>query len=648
MLVMIELAWAMAGLEQFEKSDGNLSAQPMIAGDNHVLPYLGSKAQQHDAIFIEAVQLLDSMKSSPSCNRVAVTRLVTSCQFVGGKETGDSNTYEYETLDRIRSIYAARLAICELSGAGASVPSPCLPVAVSQPPTSNFRFPFTSKPRSSPDTSIDLLPEDLLRQCLKALESRPQWWTSYSNNRQNAMVICQAARIEVEREELLDLHRAIVKTSSKLHEGLGAALDNAALEASQHHAFLGEVRTMQESLTADLEKSAFITQNALARLLGEIWSGLDNVATSASSIMDNLRGEAGILAKELRDTSGSVRSLQDTLYQVQENTISRSQEVIRIHEEDALAYRDVASVLHHSLESIVDTDMARLFQRLMTFDSSLEWLNGRLVMIMEQENRMSQRLQTMETSMEQSYNRAHDLQQAQQSQAQLLAAQFKVQDEMQFKAQVSQALLEKVAISAANLHSMIDDATVKFKRTPGLHSGGISAWTVCALLLILIGGQSTRMAISLFFLILAPDAFAQVKKGLKNIFRRKKEKKAQQNSDAKPTETAATPAAVPEATPAQPAAPTEGTAPTPTPEATPAAPTEGTAPTPTPEATPAAPAESAPAETKPAVPTPAAGTDGAADPVTAAPKAEEPATAAAAAVPSQQATETPAKQEPAK
>jgi hypothetical protein len=104
--------------------------------------------------------------------------------------------------------------------------------------------------------------------------------------------------------------------------------------------------------------------------------------------------------------------------------------------------------------------------------------------------------------MEQSYNRAHDLQQAQQSQAQLLAAQFKVQDEMQFKAQVSQALLEKVAISAANLHSMIDDATVKFKRTPGLHSGGISAWTVCALLLILIGGQSTRMAISLFFLIL--------------------------------------------------------------------------------------------------------------------------------------------------
>lgn len=44
---------------------------------------------------------------------------------------------------------------------------------------------------------------------------------------------------------------------------------------------------------------------------------------------------------------------------------------MRMYEEDALGYRDVTSVLHHSLESIVDTDMARLFQRMMTFDSSL-------------------------------------------------------------------------------------------------------------------------------------------------------------------------------------------------------------------------------------------------------------------------------------
>lgn len=268
----------------------------MSASDNRVLPQLASKPQQHDAIFTEALQLLDSMRSSPSCNRVAVTRLVTSCQFVGGKDTGDSQTYEYESLDRIRSMYAARLAICELNGADASVPTPCLPVAVSPIPKSKSRFPFTSKPQPH-DTGIDLLPDAVLGQCLKALESRPQWWTSYSNNRQNAMVICQAARIEVEREELLDLHRAIVKTSSNLHEGLEVALHNAAMETSQHQEFLEEVRLMQERLTVDLENSASVTQNALDRLLREIWTGLDSIATSAGSVMDNLRGGAGTLAK---------------------------------------------------------------------------------------------------------------------------------------------------------------------------------------------------------------------------------------------------------------------------------------------------------------------------------------------------------------
>lgn len=104
--------------------------------------------------------------------------------------------------------------------------------------------------------------------------------------------------------------------------------------------------------------------------------------------------------------------------------------------------------------------------------------------------------------MEQSYNKANELQQVQQSQAEALAAQSRTQEEMRFKAQVSQTLLDKVAITAANLHSMIDEATVKFKRTPGFHSGGISTWTLGTLLLILIVAQNTRMATGLFFLIL--------------------------------------------------------------------------------------------------------------------------------------------------
>lgn len=107
----------------------------------------------------------------------------------------------------------------------------------------------------------------------------------------------------------------------------------------------------------------------------------------------------------------------------------------------------------------------------------------------------------MEVSMEQSYNKANDLRQAQQSQAKALAAQSREQEEIRYKTQVSQALLDKVTSTTANLHSMMDEATLKFKRTPGLHSGGISVWTLCLLLIILIGVQNAKMAVGIFFLI---------------------------------------------------------------------------------------------------------------------------------------------------
>src|SRR4051794_8938208 len=82
------------------------------------ISHLTSKTRQQDAIFSEAVHILDSLKSSPSCSRIAANKLVISCQDFGGREKTDSDTHE--TLDRIRSVYAARLAICELDGAGAS------------------------------------------------------------------------------------------------------------------------------------------------------------------------------------------------------------------------------------------------------------------------------------------------------------------------------------------------------------------------------------------------------------------------------------------------------------------------------------------------------------------------------------------------
>lgn len=104
--------------------------------------------------------------------------------------------------------------------------------------------------------------------------------------------------------------------------------------------------------------------------------------------------------------------------------------------------------------------------------------------------------------MKNSEQKANDLQKAQNLQAEAMAAQSRAQEAMQYNAKLSQALLDKTATTAANLHTIIDEATVKAKLVPGLHRGGFSTWSLCLVLLIVIGAQNIQVAIGLLFLII--------------------------------------------------------------------------------------------------------------------------------------------------
>lgn len=131
----------------------------------------------NSAIYTQALDILSSTQTLPSCHRLSTATLLDSCQSIDGSKPDASGD-----IDNIRSIYAAQLAMCEISGAGSSTPPPCKALAPK----------IDSKARRHPS-------KDQISQCLQALESRPQWWTSYSNNKQNAIVICQAARVDVDK-----------------------------------------------------------------------------------------------------------------------------------------------------------------------------------------------------------------------------------------------------------------------------------------------------------------------------------------------------------------------------------------------------------------------------------------------------------------
>ncbi|KAJ5513266.1 hypothetical protein N7463_002818 [Penicillium fimorum] len=463
------------------------------------ISFLGSRSQDQDSIFNEAVKILDSMRSSPSCNRLAATKLVNSCQtFSDGKD--GAHTDSPESLDLLRSVYAARLALCEIDGAGTPIPSSCLPITVSPPPQKN-RFGFVSRYRGSEPAS-DEIPKELLEQCLKTLESRPQWWTSYSNSRQNALVICHASRMETEKEELIDLHRSIAKSSLKLTNGLQEALQDAAARSMEQQSFIHAVQSMQEKIVSDMETTDSVFKRTFGKFLREIEAGVSSLQDSISTALSNVRTGTGVLEKDIRNVSAQVITLQQALQSAHQDAMARNQEMLQVQKTNAVVQKDLASSLHLSLESLLDSDLDRIYRGMQKFDAAMEWLTSRMNMILEQETRMTERLQNMETFIQQSELRASELQRAQDQQTKALSAQSRAQEAIQFHAQVSQALLAKTSVAASNLQSIIDAAAFKSKHVSGFAIGGSSTWSLCAVLLMVIAAQNFKIAIALFFLIL--------------------------------------------------------------------------------------------------------------------------------------------------
>ncbi|KAJ5776233.1 uncharacterized protein N7511_001244 [Penicillium nucicola] len=480
--------------------EGDLPILPSMQLDVDAISLLGPRARNQDTIFKEAIQLLESLKSSPSCNQAAVRKLIVSCQTLSG-DTHRTPTDSPETVDLVRSVYAARLALCEIESAGTTIPPSCLPIVTSSTPQKG-RFGFVSRHKSRDNPSDDM-PKEVLEQCLRALESRPQWWTSYSNSRQNAFIICQASRIEIEKEELLELHRSIAKSSLKLNNGIRNALRDAAAQSEQQQLFMHAVEALQEKTVTGMEQADSLFQRTFGNFLREIELGVGVLEASISSAFLSLRKETGSLEENIHNVSSQVGALQQALQEVHEDALTRSQEVALVQESNTAAHANLAASLHFSLEALLDSDMVKVYRGMQKFDAAMEWLTSRMNMILEQELRMNERLQNMETSMYQSELKATELKTAQEQQTEALAAQSRAQETIQFHAQVSQALIKNTNIAAANLQSIIDDATRKYKNSPIFHVGGYSAWSLCGVLLLVIAAQNLKIAIFLLALILA-------------------------------------------------------------------------------------------------------------------------------------------------
>ncbi|PYI36603.1 hypothetical protein BP00DRAFT_386567 [Aspergillus indologenus CBS 114.80] len=396
------------------------------------------------------------MKLAPSCNRLAVSELVSSCQSIG-RRAEKQDTDIYLDLELVRSLYAARLAICELREAKAAAPDACSSLMIGPPQKrGRFGFIFSDRIRFS---APDVIQKPHLESCLQSLETRPQWWTSYSNSRQNAVVICQAARDETEKEELLELYRTILNSSTELERGLHEALEVAAADLARQKEFMQAVGIMRSRMRQELEETEMRLRSTIDRILHSLYAyAVDSFKESLGPAIDTLQQKTDSLRFKLQTVATEADKLGQTLHTLHQESAKRDQELADAQQKELQTTRETALAHQESLGTLCQDNLARLLQ----VDASLDLLSTRMVYMLQIAQSMNERMPGLQKALNESEQRAEVLHQTQLQQYETLQEASRLHKQQQIYLNGTLADLDRAAVRAATMLKTFDKMGSKY------------------------------------------------------------------------------------------------------------------------------------------------------------------------------------------
>ncbi|KAL1306044.1 hypothetical protein AAFC00_004171 [Neodothiora populina] len=273
---------------------------------------------------------MQSVNNMPSCAKVASAALLNSCAQLDSDAAAKMNEGLDIMLDKSKSIYATRLAVCEILDVGAHITSAC---STFKPKTRNSRTSgFTAyirRQKTSPSMAhYDVYDQETIKQldsCKATLHATPQSWTSFSNARQNAVVMCNAMRAEVERDDAIAFHKIMMEYHENATSNMGQASDILSSVLTNFKS----VRQGMESFHTELSKD----NEAMSAAVAEQWS---RIRQALDSIHDGITTAQQATHELNADLDG---------YKAQSDLI---------HESSVTAFKDTQHRLKHAQELVSD------------------------------------------------------------------------------------------------------------------------------------------------------------------------------------------------------------------------------------------------------------------------------------------------------
>lgn len=295
----------------------------------------------NDGVPLQVMALLETLEGKPVCHQVATHQLITSCQSI--TEDTLNPRPSLDDLEKTKSIFAARLALCELAQANANSPSQCKPLLA----ISLDAYEWTAKTLSQVSVSEQVSSTDL-RACLQALQAKAQSWTSYSNSRQHAAVICDVSRSEIMKGEALNLFHLLTGLGSQTMQALHDALQRATSQQEEAHiafaealtdlhaAQLQDVARIHDANKAVIEETGSQAIQAAHRT-GEVIGSVGMAAVNLKQLIETIflsaaTGGAELASRRLQDAEANhemALALKQVVHHVATNDLSIVRESLR-------------------------------------------------------------------------------------------------------------------------------------------------------------------------------------------------------------------------------------------------------------------------------------------------------------------------------
>ncbi|EGX43348.1 hypothetical protein AOL_s00215g84 [Orbilia oligospora ATCC 24927] len=275
---LLWVLWIIGSFPQMVEASAVISSMTSESNGNGAIQSLENLISSHKLHkgYEDSLALINSLNLPHSCLYSSLTEsIIEKCSVSPTVLDGEEKNF-----------FATKLAICELSSANVDYPREC---------------------RGNIQSSKEL------KKCIKKLETRAQWWTSWSNCIQSVGVLCQAVREEAQRvtvtDSLLRLHRNLTVLHHQLENRLVTSLDfqtSAIKQASQSSNMINQRVAILISEMDTLLNHTIVPMNSHLKNIKAVMANIDRLQVA----------QAAHLAEQGTVLDEHARAQRETMYRI--------------------------------------------------------------------------------------------------------------------------------------------------------------------------------------------------------------------------------------------------------------------------------------------------------------------------------------------